>query len=538
MDSESPEVESPEVDSESPEVESPEVDSESPESPHLGRLLELRELQILANPHVKRLRELEILWRRVALAKSPRSQLFALSDDEQAEIDDPDEEKYGDRFEEAVRTADKIEVAEDIVVHHRDWRAQRLLQDVAILRAHHLGVRKEAIIDAASMSRTALYDRLPRTQKFIEKLRTSAEFVLTDLGAVLVCKNPVCKECPAKFAVGAPMEERPQDEAMIEKECPAKFAVGAPMEERPQDEAMIEMASHWRDAHAWVPRMNNPPTMSAGFDLAKNGRILACRMCDAYTEVGGHIHTGTYPAMYDHWQNNGWLPSAVGTPKPSGEYRFELGVVDRGDVGSLLLQDLTARPESAARDKVKSLLSAFPEAFDTESEALLAETAASADRQHKELTDELLANKVNSQNAPSTLAAIAYHAQEERKQKLLRDTAILEAQSLGLPATKIARLLGVKATSVRRWRSAARAFDEKLEEDAEIHNTTSTPNLVCKICDWATEIDPEETEAYPELNENEHWWWTTEIDPEETEAYTQLNEHWWTAHDWRPDRRG
>ena len=187
-------------------------------------------------------------------------------------------------------------------------------------------------------------------------------------------------------------------------------------------------------------------------------------------------------------------------------------MVERG-VKPLLRRDLTARPESAARDRVQSLLGALPETFDSESEALLAETAASADRQYKELTDELFNSRVNSQNAPSTLAAIAYHAQEKRKQKLWRNMAILEAQSLGLPATKIAHLLGVTATSIRRWRSAAKAFAEKLEEDAEIDNTNYDPELVCRICDWATVIDSEETEAY-----------------------TKMYEHWRTADDSRPDQ--
>ena len=196
-----------------------------------------------ANPHVERLRELEILWQGFEIAEVRRAALFALDDDEQADLED----KYRDRVAEVSRTEDKIRVVEEVVLRHREWRAQRLLERVAILRAHHLEVQNLAIVAAASMSRTTLYNWLPRTQEFIEKLRTDAVFVLTDpdassfasdLGAVLICTR-----------------------------CDVKFAVGVRVEISPEDEAAVSMCKHWETAHDWR-------TWTAGGDTG-----MTCQRC-------------------------------------------------------------------------------------------------------------------------------------------------------------------------------------------------------------------------------------------------------------------
>lgn len=527
----------------------------------------------------------QILWQSFEFARFPPAAAFPLDHhgeggewevyarEQYANADtwedewDEDHRRVGDQYRgriDEVERADRLfEVIAEIETRHRQARAQRVLQDVAILRAHHLGVHKDEIVPLATMSRTTLYTWLPKTQEFIAKLRTDARFVVRDWGPVLICKG-----CDEGFAVGQRLRDtsaRWWDQFKFRwrsswygEDPDGEYWTGF----KPEESAMVFhpyalMFDHWQRSHDWAPNGREsapnehesaPPEpsedvvrhgMSAEIVQAEDGRILACGECEATGDAVGHCHTGTYPAMHEHWRTaHGWNPSKKGTPKPSDEYLFELGDPNEREfkkrVDSEVLLESTRYPtyenrRSRRRKAVQSMRDAFPDALDSGTEALLAEVATSADHQYNELANEVRENEENIQRAQSALTAIADHAQEQLGQELRRNMAVLEAQRLGLSAAKIAKLVDTTATTVRNWRLRAEEFADKLRQDTEIQGTDDDgqpvdPSLVCRLC--GDRFLRENTGEYFETTK--HY----------TDPYAEMHQHWRTAHDWRPGQEG
>ncbi len=122
-------------------------------------------------------------------------------------------------------------LAEIAHLHQVSLHAE-VLEKVAILWAHHVGVDKDEIVRQSSMGRSKIYKELPKTQEFIEKLRTDAQLDRTDRGEVAVCNL-----CDGEF---------------MAKSFERRWTYPA-------------MYWHWQRSHGWFPKRKGTPPLSDEF---------------------------------------------------------------------------------------------------------------------------------------------------------------------------------------------------------------------------------------------------------------------------------
>ena len=125
--------------------------------------------------------------------------------------------------------SNQIRVLAEIAEHHRGMLHEGVLANVAILWAHHLKVLKQEIVRRCETPRSMMYEELPRTQEFIEKLRTDAQLDQTDEGEVLACNL-----CGGEFTTES-------------SERKATYPA---------------MYRHWQSIHGWCPKAKGTPPRS------------------------------------------------------------------------------------------------------------------------------------------------------------------------------------------------------------------------------------------------------------------------------------
>ena len=167
-------------------------------------------------------------------------------------IAEPAGETHRARLGGRTTNREKVRVLASIAECRQEILDHEVLLNVAILWAHHLKVGKDEIERRSMIPRSTFYPELPRTQEFIEKLRTDAQLEQTDRGVVLACNL-----CNGEFTTE--LSERTRTYPAIRR--------------------------HWRESHGWFLTARGTPKASDEYLAELGSSPILSRWLEARQSV-------------------------------------------------------------------------------------------------------------------------------------------------------------------------------------------------------------------------------------------------------------